>query len=592
MNQQDDIFQLIFKLSQMDERAKIIELFCEKSGEIFKHDKFFYSPDKSVKAPYIQQIKTGDISHGYLVSTEIPSKENSTTLINAIQMLAVILEQIRIKDELKNKNKSLEAIAQKRLEAIKANVKELESNRIQSERLINELQNKIVERQKIENELRESEEKFRLSFQTTPDAVSINRLEDGLYVDINQGFKEISGYTAEEIIGKTSYEIGIWVDIKTRERLVKAVKKSGKLYNMQAKFRTKDGRIVDGLMSASLINLNNAPHIINITRDISEIKKAQDELQKSEIRFRKAFENSTSGMCIASPKGEFLQVNRKMCEILGYSVKELLGITFSKITHPEDIAISIQNVREVIEGKKDTFGFKKRFLRKDGETIWAVVSSSLIRDTKDAPLYFITHITDITEKKKSDEIIKKERDQAQRYLDIAGVMFASLNKNGEITLINKKGCEILGYDKAEDLMGKNWMDTCLPHENREEVKHVFHEQMTGNIKAYEYYENPVITKSGEKRIIAFNNTVLLDLEDNITGVLFSGEDITMRVRAESEIKKLNAELENRVAERTAELEKVNKELGEVNDVFVGREMRIIELKEEVERLKNKLNEVQ
>ena len=719
MNQQNGLFLLMFTLSQMNEKVKIMKLFLESLNELFGPLRFFYSEKKPDHSHFFEEIILKEISYGFIVCEETPSQETIVTLQSAIQMLALILDRLRMDQKLKQKTRSLESVAKQRLDAIEANVEELESSKKESTALIENLKNEISQRQRIEKELSQSEEKFRLSFQTSPDAISINRLEDGTYIDINQGFTDISGYTADEIVGKSSYDIDIWVDFKVRDKMIQEVKKSGKLYNLQAKFRTKDGRIIDGLMSASLLKLNNVPHIINITRDVSEIKKTQDEFQKSELRFRKAFENSPYGMCLSTPKGEFLQVNKKLCEISGYTAEELLGLSFPEITLPEDIPIGKEDIKKTLKGQIDFIEMEKRYIRKNEDIILAHVSSSLIRDSEDIPLYFISHVNDITEKKKIAEIVKKERDQAQKYLDVAGVMFATLDKRGKITLINKKGCEIMGYDKAEDLIGKNWLDLCLPENDKEEIKHVFLEQMAGNIKAFEYYENPVVTKSGKKRIIAFHNTVLSDLEGNITGVLFSGEDITDREKtkkslleiqyqlstiyntvgviiyylkvegegkyrfisvnemfcnatgltmdqiigkdvsevipepslslvlsnykraikeksivrweevtnyptgkkigevgiapvfnqqgnctylvgsvhditelkkAEEEIKKLNAELGKRVEERTAELEEANEELEELNNVFVGREMRIIELKEEVERLKNKLKE--
>ena len=590
MNQQNDLFLLMFTLSQMNEKVIIMKLFLESLNELFKPCKFSFSEISPEKEQYLEEIIMRDSSYGYIVCDKTPSQEIISSLQNAVQMLALILDRLRMDKELKQKARSLESVAKQRLEAIKANVEELESSKKESVTLIKNLKKGITEKEKIESELRESEEKFRLSFQMTPDSVNINRLEDGLYIEVNQGFTDMTGYTEDEVIGKTAYEINIWDDIRDRERLVQGLKKDGKYYNLQAKFRAKDGRIIDGLMSASIINLNNVPHIINITRDISDIMKTQEDLRKSELRFRKAFENSTSGMCLATPEGRFLQVNNKLCEILGYTAKELLGTSFPKITHPEDIPLGEKNIKKALDNQIDAIEMEKRYIRKDGEIIWAQVSSSLIRDTEDSPVYFISHVVDITEKKRISQIIKKERDQAQKYLDIAGVMFATLNKKGEVTLINKKGCEIMEYEDAEELIGKNWLDVCLPENTREEILNVFREQMAGNIKAFEYFENPVITKSGGQRLIAFHNTILEDADGNITGVLFSGEDITERVMAEEEIKKLNTELEKRVEERTAELEKANKELEELNDVFVGREMRIIELKEEVELLKNKLKE--
>lgn len=590
MNLQNDLFLLMFTLSQMKEKGGIMKLFLESLNELFKPNKFFFSENNPEKTLYFEEIIFGDNSYGYLLSKEMPSKEIIKSIQNSVQMLALILDRLRMDQELKNKARTMETVAKQRLEAIKANVEELENTRRESLTLIENLKREITRREKIEKELRLSEEKFRLSFHTTPDAVNINRLEDGLYIEVNQGFTDITGYTEDEVVGKTSYEINIWNDFKDRERLVQGLKKDGKYYNLEAKFKTKSGRLIDGLMSASLINLDNVPHLINITRDISEIKKTQERLQKSELLFRKAFENSTSGMCLTSLKGEILRVNNKLCEILGYSSEELLGSSFPEITLPEDIPMGRENIEKALDGKIDFIDMEKRYIRKDRKTIWARVSSSLIRDAENKPLYFISHITDISEKKKIAEIIKKERDQAQKYLDIAGVMLASINKNGNIVIINKKGCEILGYDSALELVGKNWLDLFLPEKNREEIKNVFSEHMSGNAKVFEYYENPVVTKSGEERIIGFNNTVLIDEKGKATGVLFSGEDITERVKAENEIKKLNSDLEKRVEERTAELENANQELEELNDVFVGREMRIIELKEEVARLKNKLKE--
>lgn len=160
---------------------------------------------------------------------------------------------------------------------------------------------------------------------------------------------------------------------------------------------------------------------------------------------------------------------------------------------------------------------------------------------------------------RADEEIRKERDQAQMYLDIAGVMIVALNAEGHITLINRRGCEILGYTEQE-IMGQNWFDICLPEEMREEVKGVFNELMAGDTTPVEYHENPVLTKAGERRIIAFHNNILRNQSSQIIGLLSSGEDITERKQVEEEIRKLNAELEERVHYRTAQLEAANKEL--------------------------------
>ena len=136
---------------------------------------------------------------------------------------------------------------------------------------------------------------------------------------------------------------------------------------------------------------------------------------------------------------------------------------------------------------------------------------------------------------KTEAFISKERAQAQQYLDVAGVMLAVLDKNGKINLINKKGCQILGYDENK-ILHQNWFDLCIHDDIREDIVGVFNKLMTGNIESVKYFENPIITKSGEKKIIAFHNTLIMDDDSNITGILFSGEDITERKRAEEALR--------------------------------------------------------
>jgi PAS domain S-box-containing protein len=129
----------------------------------------------------------------------------------------------------------------------------------------------------------------------------------------------------------------------------------------------------------------------------------------------------------------------------------------------------------------------------------------------------------------------QERDKAQQYLDIAGVMLVAIDAEGKITLINRKGCEILGCEE-DKILGQNWFDSCLPSEINDSVKSVFDQLIAGEVEPVEYYENPVVTKSGEERLIAWHNTVLRDEAGNIAGTLSSGEDITERAQAEEALR--------------------------------------------------------
>ena len=145
----------------------------------------------------------------------------------------------------------------------------------------------ITERKLAEDYLRQSEEKFRKAFIISPDAVNINRLQDGMYIAINKGFTQIMGYTEADCIGKTSLEMNIWANPEDRKVLVDGLLENGEVVNLEARFLSRNGDIKYGLMSASVLELNNVPHIISITRDITERKRAEDVLAQQAEELRK-----------------------------------------------------------------------------------------------------------------------------------------------------------------------------------------------------------------------------------------------------------------------------------------------------------------
>ena len=137
--------------------------------------------------------------------------------------------------------------------------------------------------------------------------------------------------------------------------------------------------------------------------------------------------------------------------------------------------------------------------------------------------------------------MRAERNKAQRYLDIAGVMLIVINSEQAVKLINKRGCEILGY-KEEEIIGKNWFDNFVPERSRDEAEKVFQRLMAGEAEPVEYYENPVITKSGEEKIIAWHNTVLKNEQGDTVGTLSSAQDITEFKQIERREREHQAEL--------------------------------------------------
>ncbi|MFX1519953.1 MAG: PAS domain S-box protein [Promethearchaeota archaeon] len=162
-------------------------------------------------------------------------------------------------------------------------------------------------------------------------------------------------------------------------------------------------------------------------------------------------------------------------------------------------------------------------------------------------------IRDIAKLKQTEKRLKVEKERAEQYLAIAGVIIVALNNKGEITLINKKGCEVLQYEERE-LLGRNWFKTCLPEGKRADVFEIFKKLMQGELEPVEFFENPVLTKNGEERLIAWHNSLLHDETGNLTGTLSSGEDITERKQAEDELYNALKESQQRQSEISALLE--------------------------------------
>jgi len=147
------------------------------------------------------------------------------------------------------------------------------------------------------------------------------------------------------------------------------------------------------------------------------------------------------------------------------------------------------------------------------------------------------------EQKRSEKALTDERNKAQKYLDVAQVIIVVLDADQKVTLINKKGCEILSR-REDEIIGKDWCDNFIPEPQRDHVRAVISKVLQGGIEPVEYFENPVLTKSGHQRIIAWRSTVLSDRSGRIEAMLSSGEDITDRKDAERQSAGLLDEVES------------------------------------------------
>ncbi len=262
----------------------------------------------------------------------------------------------------------------------------------------------VTELLQMEEDIKESEKRFRAAFYTSPDSININRLEDGLYVDINEGFTRLTGFTREDVIDKTSSEIQIWNNPADRQELVRGLKEKGYYENLEAEFRRKDGSTTTALMSARIIKLKGELHILSNTRDISDRKQVEKRLLESEEKYRLLVENSSEMIFIAQD-GMLKFVNRAFLELMRYPADKLLSVPFVEFIHQEDRELVLSSHFRRLNGEALPSVYSFRIVTEEGTIRWAELKTTLT--SWEGKLATLNFLADITERKKMEEHIRQ-----------------------------------------------------------------------------------------------------------------------------------------------------------------------------------------
>ncbi|MDA8427495.1 MAG: PAS domain S-box protein, partial [Treponema sp.] len=380
---------------------------------------------------------------------------------------------------------------------------------------------------KTNRELAQSEDKFSKAFHTNPDSININRLSDGLYIDINEGFTRIMGYTREDAIGRSSLpgDLGIWVREEDRRRLLQGLLETGEVENLEAEFRKKDGSTTIGLMSARVLEIGGERCIISITRDMGEWKRTQDELREVEQKFRLAFEKSPIGIALTTIEGRLRTVNHAFCDMIGYSMLEVNAADFSDFTYPDDRASSDEMQRRLLDGSSDSVHFTKRFIHKDGHVVWAEVSTSVAGGETGRPGFFVSHITNVTRDRSASERFRLAMDATSDGIwdrDIpAGTVYYS-----------PAYYKMLDYEEGElDLARKNWLLLVHP-DDRDRVEKANEDCTAGLIPDFDIEFRMRAKPGAYKWVRSRGGVVERDEAGRSIRILGTHVDITERKRDE------------------------------------------------------------
>jgi PAS domain S-box-containing protein len=381
----------------------------------------------------------------------------------------------------------------------------------------------ITDHVKAEKKLLELENRFSIAFQASPDSININKM-DGTFVQTNDGFTELTGYTQEDVVGKTSLDINIWENPEDRVELIEGLKKEGQVVNLESRFRLKDGSCKIALMSANIIQLNGEPHILSITRDITDRKKIETDLKESQGYLQAILDNTTSPIFLKDTAGKYLLINQQYGRLAHTTEDEIKGKDDFEI-FPEPVATLFKEQDNQVKNENRPLDFEETIPLPDGEHTF-ITTKFPLHDDNDS-IYAVGGLCiDITKRIKSEKSLR-DNEQLLNSIFRSAPIGIGLVINRVFHWTNEKISEITGYSKVEL---KNQSSRML-YPTDEEFKWVgdkkyelINEHGTGSV------ETRWQRKDGKIIDILLSSTPLA-LDDLSKGVTFTALDITERKQA-------------------------------------------------------------
>lgn len=404
----------------------------------------------------------------------------------------------------------------------------------------------VTDRKQAEQALGESEERFRKTFRSVPVGLSITRASDGAYIDANDAFSEITGYSLAELTGQTSLQLNITTP-QQRQEYTHQISQKGFIRNQEMSLRNKAGAYTIVLGSMEVIELNHETCVLSTAIDITQRKRTEDALRENEKQLKQT-------QAIAGLGNYFLDLTTGSW--MGSEIFDhLLGIdetfartmeTWPTLIHPNDRQATADYFANEVVGKGARFDREYRIIRpNDQAERWVHTLGELEFNSANQPVKMVGTVQDITESK----LVKTQLEYQARLLSKINDAVLAADDQYNITVWNQ-GAELLyGWSAAEALGHKTTeiIRSELTSAEREEILRQLHENGEYHIQLTQYHKN------GRPVYVEASTVSIKNDSGRISGILSVNRDISERKRAEEEIRNLNASLEQRVQERTLAL---------------------------------------
>ncbi|MCJ7547628.1 MAG: PAS domain S-box protein [Deltaproteobacteria bacterium] len=390
----------------------------------------------------------------------------------------------------------------------------------------------ITERKRAEEALREREETYRSILELAPDSITISRIADGRYLQVNNAFCQHTGYTAPETIGRTSFDLNIFVNPADRKRLVEAVQQQGRADGLEIQFRAKDGTILDDLVSAIPIRFQGEDCQLVVATNINTLKKAQEALRESEQKYRTILQSIEEGYYEVDLRGNMTFCNDATCRNQRRSREELLGMNNRAYMTPETAKKIFAIFNKVYRTGIPVQFVDNEITRKDGTVALLEESVSLLRNAAGEPIGFYGVSRDRTAQKQAEEALRQSEEKYRTIIENIEDGYYEVDLTGNFTFVNDAACRIQGYARDE-MIGMNNREY-MDKKTAQKVYKIFNTVLrTGKNTTISNWQ--IIRKDGSKRDVESSVSLMRDASGNPRGFRGVIRDITARKQAEEEL---------------------------------------------------------
>jgi PAS domain S-box-containing protein len=378
----------------------------------------------------------------------------------------------------------------------------------------------------------------------------------------NLAAERISGYSREEVLGHAKIWKWLYPDPEYRAKMIddvtKVLLRNERVENFETVIRLKDGgkRVISWHSSNFVDKNGKILGGIGIGVDITEKKEAENALEESKRRLADIVDFLPDATMVIDKDSKIISWNQAIAAMTGVKAEDILGkgdyeyaIPFYGQRRPVLVDLVLKSQEEFettyynVERKYGILTGEAYMPNLRGEQVYLSGTAAALHDSKGNIVGAIESIRNITDYKRAEEALKAEKDRAEKYLNIAEVILVALDAEARITLLNRKGYQVLEYEEGE-LMGRDWIKTCLRPQDHESVYEANRKIIAGEIEPFENYESYILNKNCEERLIAWHTTIIKDGEGHIVGTLSSGENITERRKTEEKNLQLAAIVES------------------------------------------------